>query len=94
METKTFDVNHYKHFINKPKEFSRKYSETWDKTIYFCPDCGENTVWKSQYEDYYDGAKHICTSCGITFHLLAIYPINELSNADVQRLEQLRKDIQ
>lgn len=38
------------------------------KTDYFCPNCGEKTVYQSLGEgDYYEGPAHYCRACSFQF---------------------------
>jgi len=42
---------------------SHHYWDTYDKTEYFCPNCGAKALWVSRSEDYYAGGNCVCTSC-------------------------------
>lgn len=87
---RTFDVLYFKNPRGEGKEFSHKYSETWEPTEYFCPNCGEKSVWhECSPGDYYVGEQYICLKCGNTFYLPM--GVNEANGEqDEQRLEYLR----
>lgn len=62
--------------------------EQWEDTNYFCPNCGQKTVWHQYDEgDYYVGEDHICISCGKMFTLQ-----NEM-NMSEERTPQLIKQL-
>ncbi|MGZ3796485.1 MAG: hypothetical protein ACXVB1_08975 [Pseudobdellovibrionaceae bacterium] len=47
---------------------SHHYWENYEKTEYFCPNCGAKDVWEEQGDgDYYVGADLICSNCGAGF---------------------------
>ena len=87
---KRFDVLYYKNPNGKVKEFSHKYSELWELTDYFCPNCGKKGVWfGDDGGDYYIGEQYICMECEHTFYLP-----NRVSEANgeqnAQRLKHLK----
>jgi predicted RNA-binding Zn-ribbon protein involved in translation (DUF1610 family) len=49
---------------------SHHYIAEYEKSKYFCPNCGKQEVWEEQGEgDYYAGSSYICTSCSYTSYL-------------------------
>lgn len=60
--------------------------ETWYKTPFFCPVCGNNATYQVQSDGYYDhegGANSICARCGTLFRLSAV-------KSDTTRAELIR----
>ena len=88
--TKKFDVLYYKDPRGKGKEFSHKYSEPWELTDYFCPNCGKKGVWfRNDSGDYYVGEQYICIECEHTFYLPdGVSKAND--EQDTQRLKALK----
>lgn len=93
--TKTFDVNYYRYLHSEEplrtqtRQFSHKYTETWELTENFCPCCGKREVWLEQGGgDYYVGQQYICMACDSTFHMPNSQKCTD--DADRQRLERLR----
>ena len=65
-------------------EAGHTYVETWEKTEYFCPHCGNKSVWDEVANgDYYLGTTLTCENCGGTFH----HPLCD----DTQKNSQLRQ---
>lgn len=63
--------------------------ETWEKTDYFCPYCGQDAVWDQvDAGDYYLGTTLTCTNCGVTFHLPCSGASQDYENQ--QRVRQLK----
>jgi transposase-like protein len=51
-------------------ELGHSYRETYVKTEWFCPACGNQAVWvEKSGGDYYEGPRHVCTSCDASFTL-------------------------
>jgi len=46
-----------------------KIGEQWDKADYYCPNCGKESVWSDDSDDYYLGCKYICSDCKVVFYL-------------------------
>ena len=46
------------------------FSEKWEKTNCWCPNCGKKSVWKdTEKGDYYISSAHFCTECTADFWL-------------------------
>lgn len=45
------------------------YITEFDKTSFFCPNCGNKEVWVEGEGDYYVGPTYLCTSCKEKFYL-------------------------
>jgi len=88
---KSFEVSFYKNTRGNIKEFSRKHSEPWVLTNYFCPNCGKKGVWlRSDIGDYYVGEQHICIECDHKFYLPdGVSEAND--EQDTQRLKHLKE---
>lgn len=39
------------------------YFHEWNKTDFFCMNCGQKEVWAEECGDYYQGEAHLCISC-------------------------------
>lgn len=77
------------------KDVSIKYSlghtinSTYSKTDMYCPECGEQEVWKEESEgDWYVGPDHSCTFCKNAFTIQE--GTNENDEGE-QLIEQLKK---
>jgi predicted RNA-binding Zn-ribbon protein involved in translation (DUF1610 family) len=87
----TFTVCYY----NGKGKFTHSYDATWERTEYFCPVCGKQTVW--QRKDGWDieqGDQYQCTSCGAEWFTMGFDGRQENKNpkdADAQVLTALRK---
>ena len=46
-------------------------NKQWISTEYFCPFCGNKSVWmdNDEYSDYYTGPAYVCLSCAADFCL-------------------------
>lgn len=65
------------------------YVRNWEKTEWFCPECGKPAVWQEQGGgDYYVGCELICVHCGVGF-----YMPDETHDAKSDILEQLRSGV-
>ena len=90
---KKFDINFYNNPTGNKKEWSHKYTETWDKSKYYCPKCRGNNVWYEKSGGDYDvGEKYICISCNSYFYLPDGVS-NTNNEQDIQRLDYLKKEI-
>ena len=69
------------------KTHQTQHSLTFQEKIY-CPSCGQLTVWKDSFDDYYVGCTFHCTSCGSHFNLILGKP--EDSDCYRQIIEELR----
>ena len=71
-------------------EAGHSYREVWEKTEYFCPECGKRNVWHdTSGGDYYVGEEHLCVECESSFHL-PIMAFQSKNKQDKQRLEAIR----
>jgi len=44
------------------------YWEEYEKTDYYCPNCGKRTVWENRdIGDYYEGSDLVCSECNFSF---------------------------
>lgn len=85
---KTFNVMYYSNRKNEGRQFSHQYTETWEITDYYCPQCGKKEVWRNDGGDYYIGEQHICAACKRSFHIPG--GVNTATGEqDEQRLEHL-----
>lgn len=87
---KTFEVSYYRKQPSGKKELSHKYTETWEKTGYYCANCGERKVWARAEGDMYVGPQHMCVSCAHFFYLPDGVFDTCHENQDSQRLKHLR----
>lgn len=71
LSKKEFEVVYYKDDGRNSREYSHKYSESWEQTKDFCPHCGKQTVWveNSGGGDYYVGEEYLCLTCNHGFNL-------------------------
>jgi predicted RNA-binding Zn-ribbon protein involved in translation (DUF1610 family) len=46
---------------------THKHSEIFSLTDYFCPHCGNKSVWEGSDNDYYRGVDYACKDCGGKF---------------------------
>lgn len=84
----TFDVNYYK----GDGSFSHKYSETWERTDWYCPKCGERKVWHdTSGGDYYVGEMHLCMGCHSSFYLPSLHEVNVNDKQTTQRCHEIQK---
>ena len=52
--------------------------ELLEKTILYCPSCGEQNVYIEKSEgDYYQGPSHYCTSCRVEFTMPSYRDMND-----------------
>ena len=65
---------------------THEYDEEWVPTSYFCPHCGEQSVYQDLGGDYYVGSLHLCLGCHYQFYIPDCTPPDEYSR---QRLEQI-----
>lgn len=70
---------------------SHHYWDEFEKSRYFCPNCGKQEVWEEQGAgDYYVGVTYICAACGAKFDLPSgADPVTEPN--DQLRAKQLRE---
>lgn len=46
------------------------YMEEYEETPWFCPKCGQQSVWAETCGgDYYLGVNHFCLTCNVHFYL-------------------------
>lgn len=75
-------------------EAGHSYSETWEKTSYHCPRCGNKEVWhETSGGDYYVGETHLCLACNAHFYLPSQPTDDPKSWQDKQRLEAIWKHV-
>lgn len=68
--------------------FSHKYSETWERTLMYCPNCGKQGVWREDSAgDYYLGEGYACLVCE---NLWTMQRVHSRCEQDNQRLHELR----
>ena len=66
------------------------YTEHWGPLPEFhCPACGRQTIWHEL--SYYLEDLHLCTDCGVRFHLPGGLDTGEPGAEDQQRLDALRQ---
>jgi hypothetical protein len=59
-------------------------TKDFDLTDYFCPQCGNKSVWVEDSEgDYYEGPQFICTHCESSFRLPRIYKIEDMEDRQI-----------
>ena len=47
------------------------YDEVWEPLEIYCPECGEQRVWRDTSEgDYYVGPTYLCSACGACGQIL------------------------
>ncbi len=68
------------------------YIENFEKTKYFCPNCGCQDVWEEQSPgDYYVGAEYICSICGADWTMQGVGVCDEARMKN--KVEQLKTGI-
>lgn len=91
--TVKFTVNYFQQREGQPRTFSHSYDETWEKTNYHCPCCGNTEVWHdTSGGDYYVGEEHLCLACKACFYLPHT-PAPSTDEYDEQRYQALWKHI-
>lgn len=66
------------------------YWTEYEKTEYFCPNCGANEVWQEQDPgDYYCGEDWLCLSCSHGWTMRGPYTLKEINEYGI--LAQLRQ---
>lgn len=66
------------------------YFDEFEKTEYFCPQCGAKEVWQEQGAgDYYVGEDWICTACSSIWKMIGPSKITEIN--DMGKIAQLRQ---
>lgn len=70
------------------------YLEFWDKSSYFCIECGTQHLWERHFfeDEDLDSGKFFCTNCGTAFEIaegIFTAPKNAVHKA---RTEQLLKE--
>lgn len=87
---KKFEVFYYNKLPLGKMEVSHKYTEAWEKTDFYCPNCGKRGVWSVAGGDMYVGPQHICVDCESSFYLPdGVLDIRN-NNQDSQRLKHLK----
>lgn len=93
MKTDPFKVACYKWQRDNFAE-SQHYMETWEDTRFFCPNCGEKTVWvEGSPGDYYVGPSYLCSSCSHGFNLPSETGDFSANEQDKQRLAAIRASL-
>jgi len=65
------------------------YEDEYNKTSYYCLNCGKQQVYESESYDYCEGPRLMCTCCG--YHHNLPRPPDESYEEYTQVLEQLRE---
>lgn len=74
-------------------ERGHSYTESWEPTDYYCPECGKRSVWVEQGSgDYYQGPLHLCLSCNASGHLQYGGDRDHVTWQDQQRRDAIRKE--
>lgn len=50
-------------------KLGHSYKYLYEKTEFFCPSCGKQSVW---VENFYDGPIYVCISCEKQFYMPVI----------------------
>jgi|GEM_PF-2591243 len=94
-----FEVIYYRQpRLSDPITENHRYSENWDRTEFYCLNCGvRDTVWQSAAEDIDAGPTLMCTQCGF-HHCFGYSGIAKessptINNQDWQRLQALRRGV-
>jgi predicted RNA-binding Zn-ribbon protein involved in translation (DUF1610 family) len=84
MKQITFEVIYHR----QPENYS--VQETWTKTEYYCPRCGEQKVYVSDlYGNYYSGRSHICGGCSGFFNFNGVQNPDPEDREDKQRFAEI-----
>lgn len=61
----------YKDQYDRDKIITQTKKEDWTKEEYFCPECGQKSVWCriENSGDYYVGETYLCVNCDTYFYL-------------------------
>ena len=80
--------------LTDPVTESHRYKEQWDKTNFYCIQCGMHGLWQSASEDYDAGPSLMCTECAYSFTFNYFYEAKEhsglVNNTEWQRFCALR----
>lgn len=69
---------------------SHHYWCEFEKTNYFCPECGQQEVWQEQTEgDYYLGEQWLCASCSLKWTMQGLSKVTSIN--DMGKLAQIRQ---
>lgn len=68
-DSKTTPVEVTTRIITISYKAGHSHKEKWDRTKYFCMECGEQAVWAAQDGDYYQGERHMCALCGFSWNM-------------------------
>ena len=67
----------------------------WEEEDYFCPSCGEQTVFSGGGDDYYFGQIHLYLNCDAAFYLpLAVREANDNELMCIKILKEKTKEIE
>ena len=93
-DTAKFEVIYYKQPRFEGVSESHRYTEDWDRTEFYCIQCGKQGLWQSSDEDYDAGPSLMCEHCGYSFTFNYFYEAKEhvglINNQEWQRLVALR----
>lgn len=65
------------------------YIDAFEKTEFYCMNCGEKNVWAALSGDYYQGEEHLCLACEHSWNMPG-QPAKEDTPTKRLIIEQLR----
>lgn len=71
---------------------TRDYVEYWDKSSYFCIECGTKGLWERSYAMEQDNPEFFCAHCGTDFETVEGVYTNPNNAIHKARTEQLLKE--